>query len=858
VNGTLYTGGAYGMDTMVPGSDPPEFQMVPDAPAGVTCLLVVFDRIIYVGTENGLWTYDTSDGEWKDPDQLDLSLPSGAVTDIATNGPLIEVAITDTLNEVIMLSSGSETVLETGEDITRVDGKADSNEPFWVAAGGRAYLYLSRFAGAIEPEREELGDAWVNDVQFSPDGTVYLATDSGVHRIDRYGTVWTEWTTSNGLSANDIRTLEYVPEESDLWVGAYGGVDVMDTENETMTRIGYEDGIPSNLVYDIHMEGEDVWIGTDVGGAATADRAQLAWQEYNMSTGLIADDVQALAIWNDYVLFGTDEGVTVLDRANSTFNSYTSTSSDLPANWVWCAIAADDGFFVGTDGGLAHLDPTTGTWTHISEGELEGKQIRSLARLTRGILWVGTSEGLFTVFFGIDLEVLDIGRIDRTDGLPGDEVLSIDLISTGDVMVGTSGGLAILDFFEDLVATFTTFDGLIHDRVAAIDEGPRGTFWIGTAGGLSRLTMDSWELQSQWTLFSEDIPDVYVALDGVSIEPDEPNEGDTVNITVTVSNPSGKRAIVHVGLFEDEAGSIGDEVTRDIAYTEPGGAYEVSLLWNAMGGEQVLWIVADPDDVVPETNERNNVIAITFRANHLPVLSSIETSTPRGNGDYLQQLATIDVSYVYIDLDGDDPDNPIAIVTGFHQPQPLSVGTGDPRTGVTISGEVYIPLGDSIIELEVGDGKVTVNSTLEERINFAIEARGIPETLGPQEEFSFTVHTVGAWEGMSIDRVDAMFVSQGSDPADPRMWSPYTFSSTERDRDGWEFTTLRNSAGKYDLWVVGYDDRGIMALHVEEGVIIEEDVNGTEIPTMLWALGAVIIAGLVAVIAYGLVRRRGA
>ena len=43
----------------------------------------------------------------------------------------------------------------------------------------------------------------------------------------------------------------------------------MDTITSATTRIGTEDGLPSNLVYDILFEGDSVWVGTDVGGAAT-------------------------------------------------------------------------------------------------------------------------------------------------------------------------------------------------------------------------------------------------------------------------------------------------------------------------------------------------------------------------------------------------------------------------------------------------------------------------------------------------------------------------------------------------------------------------------------------------------------
>jgi len=446
---------------------------------------------------------------------------------------------------------------------------------------------------AKERERERLGDAWVNDAALSTDGTLYLATDSGLQTIDRFGTSWYEWTTSNGLSANDIRTLSFVEQTGTLWVGAYGGVDVMDVQTEVPTRIGVEEGIPSNLVYDITMEGTDVWIGTDVGGAARADRGKLVWQVYNTSSGLIADDVQAVAVRGDLVLFGTDEGVTVLDRGDSTIESYTSSSSGLPGNWVWCALSHETGIYVGTDMGLARFVPDTGEWQAFDVEGISGTDVRSLEMTTRGDLWVGTNDGLFVLHRGPGMipdthGVLELGR---SEGLPGEEVLSLRLASDDKMWVGTSAGVAIVYGLggyptrdPGVQATFTTEDGLVHDRVTAIEEGPEGTMWLGTAGGLSKLTKTEYRIRPQWTTPKVDVPDVYVTLDDIIIEPEVPNEGDEVQVRVTVSNPSGKRAIVHVGLFGDIDGAPGVEVSSDIAYTEPGSSYQVTLMWTAAGG----------------------------------------------------------------------------------------------------------------------------------------------------------------------------------------------------------------------------------------------------------------------------------
>jgi ligand-binding sensor domain-containing protein len=864
VDSVLYSGGPFGIDRMVPGSDPPEFEMVPDSPAGVLSLATNGADLL-VGTERGLWRFNPSFSEWESPEDFEPSLPLGPVADVILKGFEIYTVINGSVYTGNFLFESDGNQSDGDGNVTRLANRSDVDDPVWFISEGRAYALFwvegpsfdqpNFYLQAVEQQRDELGDTDVTDLLITPDGMVYLASDSGIQRVGRYGTTWTEWTTSNGLSANDIRDLSYVELSGDLWVGAYGGVDILDVPTGDTTRIGTENGIPSNLVYDFEMVGMDVWIGTDVGGAAMANRGVLDWQAYNMSTGLIADDVQAVAVWDDHVLFGTDEGVTVLNNLDSTIDSYTSTSSDLPDNWVWCALAHHTGIYVGTASGLARFEPSSGNWTEYPIEGIEGQPVRSLEMTITGNLWVGANDGLYVLFNPVNETSNSVVRIDRSDGLPGDEVLSLKEDSEGTMWVGTSAGAAIVTYGSGfpsvslgVQATFTTHDGLVHDRVTAIEEGPEGTIWLGTAGGLSRLTKTSWELQPQWTETFDDIPDVYIALDNIIIDPEEPNEGDLVNFTVTVNNPSGKRAIVHVGLYEDDGGDPGAEISTGIAYTEPGGSFEVTLTWTAVGGEQNLWVVADPANVVPESNERNNVVAINVHINHLPEILDVQVSRPIGNGDLPEPTVMVQFNFTYRDRDGDHPTCATVRVSGSADHTAITLRGGNPIDGIFLWGYIDVPMGDSTFIVQVHDGRVSSNASHDVRANFAVTVEGLDRGRGDDGRIRFTVSVVGPWEGTVISGVEVALVEPGTDPYDPEDWDVGLFHSASRDGEGWEYLAARQEPGTYDVWVLAMDDRMIQALFVEEGIVIEDTSSDSEVPSYLWILGGVIIISLVAVI----------
>ncbi|NOQ54199.1 MAG: hypothetical protein GQ558_06305 [Thermoplasmata archaeon] len=772
VEGSLFLAGPYGLDMLVPESDPPEFEYVDGAPQGILCLSHHGDRLL-VGTEEGVWSYWPSSGKWDEPSTNSWA-PQGPISSMTSSGDYLYATSGDTIYWELDPGEGSE-VLAVGEDIGSIAVHDILVGPVWAVVNGRL-LAIIPFVDQVvhEPCSEGLGDALVRDVEVGPDGVGYVATDSGIHRIGQYHSVWTSWTTSNGLSANDIRDLALQPGTDDIWIGAYGGVDVMDTTTSVTTRIGTEDGLPSNLVYDILFEGDAVWVGTDVGGAARRILPSGDWIAYNDSTGLVASDVQALARLDDLMLFGTDEGVTVLDFSSSSYETFTvsSTGGGLPDNWVWCVLADVERFYVGTGQGLGMYDATSSSWTSVDVEGVTGLGVRSLARTDDGNLWIGTDDGL-VILSGTHQVIANVGL---DDGLPGEQILSLMVGSDGWMWLGNSGGVALVDMDGDVHATFTTDDGLVHARAEALIEHPYGTIWVGTAGGLSKLEKARWDLLEQTVSPREDLPDVYVA--DIIMDPDMPSAGDDVVFNVRIFNPTSLRAIAVVELALDENGSPGETVSQAIAYTEPGGSYSIELNWTATGGGHTLWFIVDPENRVPETDEGNNVVALNLQVNHPPELIDVVLSPTTGSGRFWNQSAYVDVLFTYRDLDGEHPDYLTGTVEGTDVVEDLITGGSYPATGLDGGHSFVVPMGNSTILIETSDGRTAVNITIDVNINLEITVNGLEGGRDDEGFLRFEIETLEPWEGTSIDQVYVLLVEPGSDPMDQDVWSTTSSIST--------------------------------------------------------------------------------
>ena len=539
-------------------------------------------------------------------------------------------------------------------------------------------------------------------------------------------------------------------------------------------------------------------------------------------------------------MFGTDSGVTVLDMASSTLSTHTmsSTNRQLPSDWVWCALATGEHIFAGTDGGLSRYDPAEDEWLRVrEEGLLEDQVVRALATDPSGRLWVGAAGGVFVLEEDLSVELL----VDTSDGLPSDNVLSLFLDSQGYMWVGTSRGVVMLDMEGRVHASFSTYDGLVHDTVNSLAEHPSGTLWIGTAGGLSRLEKVRWGVMGQSDLVFEELPDVVVSLAKVTIFPDRPNEGDDIMINITVGNPTTKRAIATIELSLDVAGEPGDPFTDGIAYTEPGGEYMVQLYWTAVGGDQTLWVVADPMDLVPELNERNNIVSVSLHVNRAPSLLAANSTLEGLQGNAWNQEATFALNVIYRDLDGDPPVEMTAYIEGADPNRTTMfpvVGSGSLLDGMRYRGETRMVKGNWTVVIRANDGGLWESVELSIKLNFDVNLVGISDSDHLSERPTFSIAVGEPWEGSSVVRVEARLVeSMTTEPGTQWLDAiPLNVSM-----DGLDATLDLGDVvvGEYDLYIVVTDDRGVMAAVIVTGVEIGEE--GTVLTTWFFVAGFIII-----------------
>jgi len=244
----------------------------------------------------------------------------------------------------------------------------------------------SRFGAHWKEYRpgEGIGDLWVYDLLFEPDGTLWAATWKGASRFD--GERFHTYTTRDGLADKWVYTLQRAPSGV-FWFGTEGGV------TRYAPRAGgarwkswtHDDGIgaalgkaPAETPYGAaaphHETGAKtaagfnpnyiitsaldrqgrLWVGTWGAGLARFDGRR--WKNYTTADGLSGNHVNSVVFDADGGLWiGTDGGVTRMDPANGRMTNYGRQDGLLGIPIYSITVDADGGKWFGTIGGVSRM-----------------------------------------------------------------------------------------------------------------------------------------------------------------------------------------------------------------------------------------------------------------------------------------------------------------------------------------------------------------------------------------------------------------------------------------------------------------------------------------------------------------------
>ena len=274
------------------------------------------------------------------------------------------------------------------------------------------------------------------------------------------------------------------------------------------------DGIPSNQIQAIAIDGTTLWIGTPK-GLAQVDLSSGTWQPITDITDHINTlfgeeepiDVRALAVDSQELWIGTLNYGVIRYNKTTTFPDIFDNRNGLPDNTIYDIKIDKDEVWIGTFAGVARHLRSTEEWKHYSKAKdgLPADDIVALA-VTPDRIWIGTSQNGIAVY-NRSMDIWQsFGALDNLDLKTGSEIVSLDVSAdkvffTWNYSVDKANGYGEIDQndlsstveavlrFVDLVPYQSIYVAATKGPITAVRPG---TVWIATNSGVWIKTGEGW------------------------------------------------------------------------------------------------------------------------------------------------------------------------------------------------------------------------------------------------------------------------------------------------------------------------------------------------------------------------------
>ncbi len=398
----------------------------------------------------------------------------------------------------------------------------DRDGQLWVGTRERGLYRLNLETAQLEHFEHDaatpnsLSSNWVRDILQDTDGTLWIATDTGLNEWrSQQGFIHYLAADADASSLSDNRLTDlFQSADGVLWISSYRGINAWNYLSDAFTHYRRSNHmLPEDTVTSIGESSDGaLWIATYGGGITRIDRAtgkvaHLARDRTKDNT-LSSNRVMALYVdHHDQVWAGTrGKGLNRYDPDTGEFKHYRAPelSSDLVS-----AIYSDPNgaIWVGTFGGGLDRIEANGSITHFKHDTdnpdtLGGNRVLAITRDRSGTLWIGTEDG------GLNRYIETSNTFQRFEHDPNDPASlgsntawEITETSDGSLWVATKDDGLNQWRAEDRLANrvkfhrWTKADGLISNTVYGLLEDNIGQLWLSSNRGITRMNLATYEMR---------------------------------------------------------------------------------------------------------------------------------------------------------------------------------------------------------------------------------------------------------------------------------------------------------------------------------------------------------------------------
>lgn len=436
---------------------------------------------IYAGTfDRGLWVLDLSDltSCQVHPESELLSKPIRSVIELTPDDIVVGVDGNGVLSldknnnqlNVLVNTDINPDFAFVGNGIYALN--TDSSGNLWIGSytGGVTMISFSSYPIQVLIHRMEgnnsLANNNVNAIIENSDGSIWYATDSGISIADARSASWRH------VLENEVIVTMCQTSNGEVLAGCYGeGLYLLDKSGNIKKHWTQRDGtLPYDYIFTVKVDSQgNIWIGSPHGALTVIDS-----DSHNMRQFLIDKILSINVLENGNVCVGTVNGFYIVNQQKDSFNWYANQrehdGQDINSYIIPTLFNSDSTVWLGTEGGGLMLydipDRRIVKKYKVADG-LPSNDIYSLQKDASGRLWVGTGNGIAIVDDTVASSLNYINGVAREYNK-----LSSTQLASGDLIFGGTAGavrfspekISAIDYSAKLRITGFYIEGITDEQ----------------------------------------------------------------------------------------------------------------------------------------------------------------------------------------------------------------------------------------------------------------------------------------------------------------------------------------------------------------------------------------------------------
>ena len=433
-------------------------------------VLVRQGEYIYIGAEDGVYTYTLSGGKLE---RL-VSMPAGI---------RIHAILCQMFSRIWMATEG--------DGLFMYDAKTKEL---------KNYRY--------ESEQSGLNSNYVRSLELDTENRLWVGTYSGLNiykeATDNFSSIKSSEIQEGSLSQNSVRSI-FKDSQGGMWLGTYwGGLNYyhpLCNRFQRIKHVPFLNSLSNNVVSCIVEDSEhNLWIGTSDGGLNFYDSTSKLYKNYLFKSGSLDvpfKDIKTVYVdeEHDKVYVGAHAGgMMALQRKSGRVEYFNRQNSNLPSNNIYSIISDENGgLWVASLEHLLHFDIDKRNFTIVDKDQ-NGRKLQQYNRLlfrdSRRRIWVGGEMGV-SVYNQIGTDFLANTDFHIDPILQQAFVNCFYESTSGYIWIGTRSGLFAMKEGSKELLQYTTTDGLPSNVIYGIMEDAYARLWISTNQGLSCLNPEN-------------------------------------------------------------------------------------------------------------------------------------------------------------------------------------------------------------------------------------------------------------------------------------------------------------------------------------------------------------------------------